>query len=65
VHVFSTAHPYAQTSVNFNILVIKYKEYLLCTLSFEITVLLLRTLRFPEIRTCDTADELRWLVRVY
>jgi len=28
----------------------------------EITVLLLRTLRFPEIKTCELTDELRWVI---
>ena len=30
--------------------------------SYEITGLLLRTLRFPEIRTCETIDELRRVI---
>jgi hypothetical protein len=29
---------------------------------YEITVLLLRTLRFPEIRTCETTDVLRRVI---
>jgi len=30
-----------------------------CTIIYEITILLLRTLRFPESKTCETSDELR------
>jgi len=29
---------------------------------YEITVLLLRTLRFPYITTCETTDELGWVI---
>jgi hypothetical protein len=29
---------------------------------YTITVLLLKTLRLPEIRTCETTDELRWVI---
>ena len=35
---------------------------LYCTDIYEITVLLLRTLRFLEIRTCETTDELGWVI---
>jgi len=58
VHIFSTAHPYMQTSVNFNNLVILW-----CTDIYEVTVLLLRTLRFPQFKTCETTDELRWVIK--
>jgi len=34
---------------------------LYCTDIYAITVLLLRTLRFPEIKTCETAYELGWV----
>jgi len=33
-----------------------------CPVIYEITILLLRTLRFPEIRTCEMTDELRWVM---
>ena len=31
----------------------------MCPVIYEITVLLLRTLRFPEIRACEKTDGLR------
>jgi hypothetical protein len=55
------AYPYTQTSVNFNNLVIPYKEYFMVSVISKITVLLLRILRFPEIKTCKMTDELRWV----
>jgi hypothetical protein len=58
VQRFSTAHPYMLTSVNFNNLVQKYKEYFI----YEITILLLITLRFPEIKMCEMAEELRRVI---
>ena len=38
-----------------------HRNILLHTDIYEITVLLLRTPRFPEIGTCETTDELDWV----
>ena len=59
MHRFSTAPPYTQTFVNFT------KNILWCTDIYEVTVFLLRTLRFPEIRACETTDELGWVITGY
>jgi hypothetical protein len=56
------AYPYTQTSVNFNNLVIPYKEYFMVSVISELTVLLLRILRFPEIKTFKMTDDLRWVI---
>ena len=32
---------------------------------YKVTILLLRTLRFPEIRTCKTTDEMGWVISCY
>jgi hypothetical protein len=37
----------------------------MCTDIYEITVLLLRTLRLTEIATCETTDELGWVTDLY
>ena len=54
-------------SENANHMVITQKEnssiiILRNTHIYEITVLLLRKLRFPEIRTCETADGMGWVI---
>jgi hypothetical protein len=51
-------HPHKQTFVNCNNLVIQYKEHLWCTIIYEITFVLLRTLRFLEIKTCKLTEVL-------
>jgi hypothetical protein len=42
-----------------------YKEYLWYPVIYGITVLLLTTFRFLEIRTCETTDELRQVIISY
>jgi len=47
---------------------IKCRSVLICEIIVNLlfivqnNVLLLRTLRFPEIRACETTDELRWFI---
>jgi hypothetical protein len=81
VHRFSTTPPYTQTSVNFKYMAIKYKEYFMvhsyvmvysylwCTVIYGvklfIPVLRHRTLKFPEIRICETTDELDCVITVF
>jgi len=61
VHRFSTAPPYTQTSVNFkksgDII-----QRIFYGVKLFIPVVLLRTFRIPEIRTCETTDELDWVM---
>jgi len=60
VHTFLKTRPYQQTYLNSNnreiIRRIFYGVQLL------ITVLLLKTLRFPENRTCETTDEVGYVL---
>jgi hypothetical protein len=59
-------HPYKQAFVSCSILVIQYKEYLWCIIIYEIIVVLLRTLRFPDMKTCEVTEELGgWLYYEY
>ena len=53
---FSKTHPYKQTYVNSNNHEIIRRIFY--GVQVFIPILLLRTLRFPEIRTCKTTDEL-------
>jgi hypothetical protein len=62
VHRFSMAPPYTQTSVNFNNLVICIIQRIFYGVQLFLPVLLLRTLRFPEITICETTDELDWVI---
>jgi len=44
--------------------IIYHINFLWCPIVYDVTILLLRTLRFPEVRTCEIDEKLR-LVRVY
>jgi hypothetical protein len=58
VHEFSMMLPYTQTYVNSNNSEKKKKRNIV-SISYEITLLLLSTLRFPELRTSETTEEQR------
>ena len=60
MYAFSMAHPYMQTSVNSNNREI-IQRILIVSNIYKIAVPLLRTLRFPEIMTSETTDELGWV----
>jgi hypothetical protein len=50
-------HPYMQTYINSN------NREIIKIIIYKITVPLLRTLRFPEIRTCEKIYGLGWVIR--
>jgi len=54
-------HTYMQTYVNSNNREIIRRIFY--GVQLYIPVLLLRTLRFSEIRTCETTDELGWVIK--
>ena len=58
---FSKTHPYMKTYVNSNNREIK--RIIFYGVQLFIPVLLLRILRFPEISTCESTDELGWVIR--
>ena len=41
------------------------KNILWCPVIREITVLIFRTFSFPEIKMCETTDELRWVIMLW
>ena len=55
---FSTSHPYNHSYVNVNNMVKNTENILLRSITYEITVLLLTTLGFPQFTICETSDEL-------
>jgi hypothetical protein len=65
VHKFSTSHPYKQTIVNCNNLVIQYKEHLWRAFVYSIVFVLLRTRRSLGIKTCEPTEELGGWLYVY
>jgi hypothetical protein len=60
---FSKTHSCMQTYVNSNNREIIRNIFY--GVQLFIPVLLLRTLRFPEFKTCETTDELGWVIRPY
>ena len=62
--IFEGASIHANTCIYFNNLVKWCEEYFNVPVIYEITVLLLRTFRFPEIRTCEETDKLRPVINL-
>jgi hypothetical protein len=57
---FSKTHQYMQTYVKCNNR--EKIQRIFCGVHIFIPVLLLGTIRFPEINTCETTDEVGWVI---